>query len=911
MDRILVSIAHRPGVVLAILLIITGLAVGQLLDLDSGRLRISIDPAIGRLLPADDPERALYDRVRHVFGSDESVLVAVTTNDAFGEENLQRIDRMNERLRQLPKVYDVLSLTTAKSLHADEFGIEFTGVDDRDFTDPAERERLRSDILDNPLYRDTLVSSDQRVTVLVVGFKGITDKDFIDLGISDQIYRIAEEERGKESAWVSGSPVIKAAISSALMDSFGVMVPAILGIVSLVLLIAFRSIRAVLLAVLAILMALSWTLALLVVLDRPLNVVTTLVPPLIITLGLAFAMHVISEYYTVCDKAQSQNRQEIVLSVLRDVGLPLVISAATTVAGLAALCLNTLTAIREFSLLSVIGVIFAVIVVLTFIPASLCFLPPPRQSRTASNSDQFRQFARRLVGFDMRNRRPIIVAGLVVLGIALAGTTRMEVGTEYIGGFAQDTRVRIDYEAINDAFGGANFFYVIVESEQEDTFVEPENLELLESLQQWLAAQPEVGSTTSLVDHVKLINQTLHDGEDEFYVLPDNKQLAKQLLLFGGSEDIDNYVDNTYRITSILVRVNVDDTRDISRLVGRSHERLAQLPYPLQASVSGNLMLSTRTVEDIASGQLISISVALLVVWLILSLMFTSLRVGCMALFPNVLSIAIYFGTLGLLGITLNPTTSLIACIALGIAVDDTIHFMVRFNTEAHASGQEGTAVQRALEGVIRPVTYTSIVLVLSFLVLTTSDLKTQIHFGALAAFTIAVAWLIDLTLTPALSSGMRIVTLWDVLRLDLGREPQKSIPLFGGLTLGQARIFALMSKISHYESGERLFVEGETASDEIFVIIDGELTAWIARDGREIELSRMMRGTVVGEGGAFGQTRSSNVDTLTDARLLRFTMDDLERLRKRNPRIAAVVYRNLNRIQAERMARDLARVQS
>jgi hypothetical protein len=208
-------------------------------------------------------------------------------------------------------------------------------------------------------------------------------------------------------------------------------------------------------------------------------------------------------------------------------------------------------------------------------------------------------------------------------------------------------------------------------------------------------------------------------------------------------------------------------------------------------------------------------------------------------------------------------------------------------------------------------VTYTSFVLVLSFLVLTTSDLRTQFQFGALAAFTIAVAWLIDLTLTPALSAGMRIVTLWDVLRLDLGREPQKSIPLFSDLSLGQARIFALMSRVSHYKRGDRIFVEGEQASGEVFVIIDGELRAWIERDDKEIELSRMTRGIVVGEGGAFGQTRSSNVDALSDARLLRFTMEDLEQLRKRNPRIAAVVYRNLNRIQSERMASDLRRVRA
>jgi hypothetical protein len=411
------------------------------------------------------------------------------------------------------------------------------------------------------------------------------------------------------------------------------------------------------------------------------------------------------------------------------------------------------------------------------------------------------------------------------------------------------------------------------------------------------------------VDHIKLINQTLHQGHSEFHVIPDDRQLAKQLLLFGGSEDLDAYVDNTYQMTSILVRINVDDTRAIGRLAERTRQRLEQVPYPLEARVSGNIMLMTRTVADIAAGQLLSIGVALLVVLLILSAVFTSWRIGLMALLPNLLAVGIYFGALGLLGITLSPTTSLIACIALGIAVDDTIHFLVRFNVEARASGHEETAIRRALVAVIRPVTYTSLVLALSFLVMTTSELRTQGQFGALAAFTIAVAWLMDLTLTPALSAGMRVVTLWDLLRLDLGPDPQRTIPLFRGLNKAQARVFALIADIRQCGAGQRLITEGEHASDEIFLVLDGELRASIKRPDRQIELSRMTRGTVLGEGGAFQGTRNASVDAMTDARLLRFTMEHLEALRKRYPRIAALIYRNLNFVQADRASRDTGRI--
>jgi CRP-like cAMP-binding protein len=183
------------------------------------------------------------------------------------------------------------------------------------------------------------------------------------------------------------------------------------------------------------------------------------------------------------------------------------------------------------------------------------------------------------------------------------------------------------------------------------------------------------------------------------------------------------------------------------------------------------------------------------------------------------------------------------------------------------------------------------------------------VQFGLLAAFTLLMAWAADVTVLPALGSLMRIVTLWDMLKLDLGRSPQHTIPMFSGLSLRQARIFALLSKMEQHPSGTRVIREGDWSRD-MYVIVDGELEAWVDRDGERRSLATMGRGTTMGEGGFFGQRRTANVDTLSPARLLRFDSQDLERLRVRYPRIAATVFRNINRIQAERLARMTAMLQ-
>jgi hypothetical protein len=312
-------------------------------------------------------------------------------------------------------------------------------------------------------------------------------------------------------------------------------------------------------------------------------------------------------------------------------------------------------------------------------------------------------------------------------------------------------------------------------------------------------------------------------------------------------------------------------------------------------------VLLNRTVDDIASGQLQSLGTALLTIYLTLSALLLSFRVGLVALFPNLLPIAIYYGTLGLSGVPLGLSTSLIGSIALGIAVDDTVHYFARFNVAARRRGHEERATAETLRAVLRPVTFTTVGLCLGFLVLTLSDLRSQVQFGLLAAFTLAVAWALELTLSPALCSGVRLVTLWDLLALDLGRSPERSIPLFDGLRPRQARIFALMSKIVELPAGKRLFSEGEKGN-EMFVVVDGELVASVERDGRRIEYGRMRRGDVVGEIALFSEGRTADVDVVTDARLLRFGQADLERLGRRYPRIAARVYRNLNRVLAQRV---------
>ncbi|MFP5305120.1 MAG: MMPL family transporter, partial [Gammaproteobacteria bacterium] len=880
-------------------------ALAALVDFRGERIRLSIDPALERLLPAQDSDRALFDRVRALFGETDPVLLAVSFDNVYTPENIARIDTLTRRLGELPGVRQVVSIANVQNPVADEFGINLSTFAAQARESPEAVAGFGARIADNPIYRDALVSDDGRVAAFAMTLNGVDENRFRADGYTERIRALAREVTGAQTIWITGSPVIKAATTDAILRTLSFTIPAIFALVFALLLIAYRSLRAVLLATLTIALALLWTLAAAALAGLSINLVTALVPPLVTTLCLSYSVHLLAEFFDPHHREPDQARLE---RVYRRMGASLLLSGATTVAGFLALIPGSLPAIAQFAGLASLGVGFSVVLTLLFLPAMLCYFGPRRPLRPLGDA-MFARKARRLAVFDLRWRNWIIAIALLSLPIDLYYASRIRVGTEYIKSFGEDAVVRRDYEAINAAFDGASLVSVLVETYVNDALTDPQLIAEIEALQEWLRAQPEVDAVVSYVDHLKLINRNLNDGDPAFYRVPEDATAVKQLLVFGGSDEIRRAIDSRFRTALIAVRIKVDGSIEIGDFVERTEARLRELSPPLDGRITGSPVLATRTVNEIASGQLTSLLVAFAAIWAMLALMFTSARSALLALLPNVLPVALYFGTLGLLNVTLNPTTSLIACVVLGIAVDDTIHFLTRFNTDARARASEQAAVKSALAAVLRPVTFTTVALCLGFLVFVGSELQNQVQFGALAAFTMLLAWVADITVTPALGSKLRIVTLWDMLRLDLGQSPQHTIPLLSGLSLRQARVFALMSKLEDLPAGARVIRQGDSARD-IYVVVDGNLEVWVERNGERKILSTLSRGAVMGEAGYFGQRRTASVDTLTPVRLLRFDSQDLERLRLRYPRIAAIVLRNLNRIQAERLARATAMLQ-
>lgn len=896
-------VMRAPWVVAAAFFVVI-LCAGQLVDWRSGAPRIQLDPSLDGMLPRDGAGRAEYDAFKARFDSGEVLLLALSSDDAFTPERLRALRRVSDELEQHEVVDRISSLSHSLHISSEDGALSMRPFYDEPPETAGALRALRERALGDPIYAGNLVSNDGRIAVVFVHLLDLNEAEILASGIDDTVRSVAERHWPFGPVWIGGGVHVKAEMSRLMLRDTQVVVPIAALVMALIAFLAFRTVRGVVVPLATVGFATLVTLAFIAMAYGDLNQITGAIPSVMIVVGFAYSMHVIAAYDDAArlleDRGQARGRPAQV--ALSKVATPTIFTGLTTAAGFGSLAISPIVSIHQYGVATAVGIVASTLATLTLAPALLELFPVYASRRTAARNARFNRSLIRLAHFDMAQRGPILATGALVALVSLVGLTEVEVGSDLVSSLRSDNPVRQEFNAINRSLEGANVIQIALETDRPAGFKEPALLRALDDLDGWLDRQPDVGGSTSAAEYIKALHQGIEGGDPAKFTIPETRELVSQLLVLGANEELARYVDHDFEAARIEVRTPAMDSVDVLALVERIEARLRALPASIEARVTGNAVLVSRTMDDIALGQVESLLVAFGIIYLILTLLFTSPKTGAIALLPNALPVLVYFGILGWSGARLNASTGLVATIVLGIAVDDTIHLLAHFNQSAKRLADERRGVIEALRRVGKPVTYTTAALCLGFLCLTASEMRPQVEFGYLAAVTLLAAWLVDVTFTPALATHMQIVTIWDVLTLDLGAAPNRTIPLFSGLSETQARIAALMARIENYSEGHAVTKLGEVGG-EMYVVIDGELEASVHRGERIVPLRRHTRGDVIGEVALFLGRRTADVKALTDVRLLRIGQRELENIQRRHPRIGAQLYANLNKVLADRTA--------
>lgn len=736
-------LSHR-GLVATALVAMTLVAVAGIYDPIRGQPRIHIDPSLNEMLPLHDPARLFYEELLERFGSDDIVIVSLRSESLFTPEGLATLVRVTRALEHAEGVHHVEGLANAVRMRPVDGDLEISGFLESLPQTQIEADRLREDALADPLRAGTFVSSDGSASGILVTFDRMPEDVFLAKSLDLAVLGIARAAAPEMNVVLAGTPHIKAEVGRILTSELTLMIPVVFILMSVLSCGFFRSIRIGLVPIVAIAIGLIWTLGLMGWVGHDLNIVTTLIPPLILALGFAYAAHVVASF-------QASEGDDRLRRSLARVVFPVTFTALTTAAGFLSLLTNGLEVIQGFGIFSAISTAATLFATLTLVPLLLSGKRTAQSVPTISETGWLDRRFSAMADFDIRHADRILWFTFALAVLATWAATRIEVNLPVIENFGRDTEIRQAYGEVDRLFGGANQFYVMLRADEPGAFERPEWLREVARLQSWLVEQPEIGGTISVVQYLEVLNEALGPEEIPTRWIPDNQNLIAQMLLFGANEELDVLLDRAHQVITIMVRSTATETQEFDLLARRIDARLAELPAGITGHTTGNAILLTRAANQISRGQAMSLAMAGIMIGLMLIGYFRSVRLGIYAMLPNVLPVVLYFGMLGLTGITLNNSTALMGSIVLGIAVDDTLHLLVEYRRGLAETGNVEAAVRHALTHVGRAITCTTVAICAGLLVVGASELGNQAEFGVLGAATLAIAWLVDITVTPAL----------------------------------------------------------------------------------------------------------------------------------------------------------------
>ncbi len=870
--------------------------------------RLETDPSAEGLMVEHDPARKFYEESKRRFGSDNLTAVVVKADDVFAPAVLATVERLTHGLERVDGVTRVVSLTTVRNIRGEGDTLNTEPLVGTPVpSDPAVIARLRRDALGNRVLVGHVVAADGRATAISVYADPRPRDTEFNRRFTEQVERLIRLEAAPGvTIYQIGGIITRVANAQYLAADQARAVPLGVAVALGSLFLFFRTPQGMVIPVLTALLSIVWALGLMAMVRLPLNLLTSIVPSLLVAIGFTEDVHMISGYHERLE--QKVPKLAAIRGMLEETALPLAITTATTVVGFGSLILTDITMLIQFGQASSMAILANAVVTMLLLPLLLRLWPVPRRFRRPAVADGpprgLLPFLTKLGHFDLRYRVHILVVAGLVTAVSVLGWTRLRVDTDFVSLFPKDSFVRQRIDDLSRSLGGALNFYVVVDTGREDGVKDPQVLRKIAAFQDFLHGTGQVSKTVSVADYVRKMHREVNGGDPAYEVIPDRADEVAQYLLLLEGRELDQFVDFNSSGANIVVRHGLTGSWAISGLRREIEAYIArEFPPTLVARPTGESILTNNAVDFLAVNELQSLSLTFVVIGLIHAVLFMSLTAGFLSMIPNLIPVLTGYGLMGFLGIPLTISTALVATIAIGIAVDDTVHHMVTYNRQLTAHHDQRIALFNTLRAQGRPIIYVSLALIAGFLPLLASSLLSTVYFAVLAAFVMLMAMVSELTLTPVLMYSTRLVTLWDMVVLKMNPALRRRAPLFDGLSAWEARKVVLLGRLEAVPAGAVVVRKGDSGTD-MYMIVAGHVRVLDRHpDGREEVLDTLGPGATFGEMGLVSQeVRSANVVAVTETEVLRLDFAALERIRRRFPYTGAKLFRNLARILSERL---------
>jgi predicted RND superfamily exporter protein len=696
-----------------------------------------------------DPDVAYYERFKEVFGHDEFFVIAFRQANIFTEKNLSLLRDLSSRLEEIEEVRKVVSLATVDDVIGEEDYFLVQGFLHRIPSDTEALEELKNRAVRNPLYLGRLISGDGATTALaVLVYEKTEDTEYRKRLMEKTFGLLRQYDPSGSQFHVAGGTLTNLRLSQHMKADVSVFIPMVYLIVMVTIFIIFRDLRITLLSFINVSLCLSCTMGFIAVVGSTMNNITSIVPPLIMALSLADTVHVFTHYLS--NRRKGMDTGKAVLKTVRQVYKPCLLTSVTTIAGFMSLRLSHIPLIQDFAVIASMGVALAFIFSFLFLPAAIMLLPPAVKEKSANVFID--SILRKIVQLHVNHGKTILMICLSCVGASLFFLTEIKVETDLLKFFKKGNPLRQSTEFINKHLAGTLAIDVSIIGRKKDAFKEPENLQFIADVQNHVASLSGIDVVNSLADYIKDMNESFHNEDDSYHRIPETRELVAQYFLLYDSEDIGDFINPSYNHARIIARTDRYSTRDQKIIIEEiEHFLREKTPDGLDARVTGAVTQLVKVSEEMVRGQIVSLSMAVMVISVMMFLAFRSFSLGLLSLIPNAFPILMNFGIMGAMGIPLNTATALISAVAIGIAVDDTIHFLHQYREERRKKKDRSEAIRKTILIKGKAMLTTSIILAAGFGVLLFSAFTPTVQFGGLATCIMLTALMGDLLLLPAI----------------------------------------------------------------------------------------------------------------------------------------------------------------
>lgn len=716
------------------------------------------------LLPDDHEVNITYNNFLEIFGEEGNlVIIGVKDNALFKAKTFNAWNKLANKIESYNEVEQVISISNLQKLTKNNTKKQFEltpFIGDTLSSDEAV-DRLKDQLFNNYPFYDNFLYNTKTETLRTAIYikKDIVNtskrKDFI-LNDLNKIISDFELEY-KVDVRVSGMPYIRTLNSQNIVNEMEIFILAALLVTSLIFFLFFRSFRATFISLIVVSLGVMWTLGIIGLLNYEITVLTALIPPLIIVIGIPNCIFLINKYQN--EVKLHGNKVKSLQRVITKIGNATLMTNLTTASGFATFILTESKLLKEFGIVASLSIIAIFILCLLIIPVIYTFLPKPKDRHLEHlNKKWIGGFVDWMEKMVQEKRIAIYLSSLVLLIVSIIGVYQIKISGSLIEDMPKKTEFFRDIKFFEKEFDGIMPLEIMIDTKNPKGVLKQSTLKRMNQLEELISDIPELSRPISVVSLVKYSKQAYYNGNPKYYQLPSTQERNFILSYAKNNDDKTNllkdFVDESgryARITSFMKDVKTERIEAIEQeLIQKINKLFPKERY--EVTLTGKALVFQKGTKYLVKNLAISLTLAIVLIAMFMAYMFRSFRMILISIIPNLLPLLITAGLMGYIGVPIKPSTILVFSIAFGISVDDTIHFLAKYRQELQASKWKiKKSVYAALRETGVSMFYTSIVLFFGFSVFTISSFGGTVALGALVSATLLFAMLANLLVLPSL----------------------------------------------------------------------------------------------------------------------------------------------------------------